>query len=236
MRSLTFGKTLKLALGLVTTVVGLAFAEPATAQPYYYQPAPDYYHNDTASGTFLGGAMGAITGAIIGGKHHAGQDALIGAGVGAVTGNLIGRSKDANDERRAAQGAAAVGQMNQQAMAMAVTDADLVQMTRAGISDDVVISTMRSRGTRIDLSPQSLIALRQQGVSDRVVMAAQQMGAGSGYAPGAPTYGPTVVSEVPPPPAVIVAPAYRPYYYGYYGRPYYYGHYHHPHTVVRVGF
>ena len=232
---LKFGKSLKTMLAVATAIVGLAFAEPTAAQPYYYQPAPDYYHNDTASGTFLGGAMGAITGAIIGGKHHAGQDALIGAGVGAVTGNLLGRSKDANDERRAAQGAAAVNQMNQQAVAMAVTDNDLVQMTRAGISEDVIISTMRSRGARVDLSPQSVIALRQQGVSDRVVLAAQQMGAGSGYVAGAPTYGPTVVSEVPPPPAVIVAP-YRPYYYGYYPRPYYYGHYYHPHTVVRVGF
>src|SRR3954466_8819926 len=133
MRSLKFRNSVHSILALVTAVVGLAFAEPAAAQPYYYQPAPDYYHNDTASGTFLGGAMGAITGAIIGVNPHAGQDALIGAGVGAVTGNLLGRSKDANDERRAAQGAAAVGQMNQQAMAMAVTDADVVQMTRAGI-------------------------------------------------------------------------------------------------------
>ena len=47
-------------------------------------------------GTFLGGAFGAITGALIGGKHHSGQDALIGAGVGAVTGNLLGQSKDAS--------------------------------------------------------------------------------------------------------------------------------------------
>src|SRR4029077_4114135 len=138
---------------------------------------------------------------------HAGQDALIGAGVGAVAGNLVGRSKDANDERRAAQGAAAVGQMNQQAMAVAVTDSDLVQMTRAGISEDVIISTMRSRGTRIDLSPQSLIALRQQGVSDRVILAAQNVGAAPSYYAAAP--GPTVVTEVPPPPSVIVAPAYR---------------------------
>jgi hypothetical protein len=235
MFSLKFGKSLKTMLAIAIAIAGLAVVEPASAQPYYYQPAPDYYHNDTASGTFLGGAMGAITGAIIGGKHHAGQDALIGAGVGAVTGNLLGRSKDAADDRRAAQGAAAVNQMNQQAVAMAVTDSDLVQMTRAGINEDVIISTMRSRGTRVDLSPQSVIALRQQGVSDRVVLAAQQMGGGSGYVAGAPTYGPTVVSEVPPPPAVIVAP-YRPYYYGYYPRPYYYGHYYHPHTVVRVGF
>src|SRR3954467_11059626 len=115
MCSLHFGKSLKSALVLVTAVVGLVQAEPAVAQPYYYQPAPDYYHNDTASGTFLGGAMGAITCAIIGGKHHAGQDALIGAGVGAVTGNLLGRSEDANDERRAAHGAPVFGQMNAQA-------------------------------------------------------------------------------------------------------------------------
>ncbi len=236
MRSLKFGKSLKAALTLLITVVGLACAQPAMGQPYYYQPAPDYYHNDTVSGTFLGGAMGAITGAIIGGKHHAGQDALIGAGVGAVTGNLLGQNKDRNDAKQAAAGAAAVGQMNAQAAAMAVTDNDLVQMTRAGISEDVIISTMRSRGARVDLSPQSLIALRQQGVSDRVVIAAQQMGAGGGYVAGAPPIGPTVVSEVPPPPAVIVEPAYRPYPYWYYPRPYYYGHYYRPHTVVRVGF
>jgi hypothetical protein len=243
MRTLTTSS--KVTLALVATVVTLACAQPSAAQPYYYQPAPDYYHNDTVSGTFLGGAMGAITGALIGGKHHAGQDALIGAGVGAVTGNLLGQAKDRNDTQRAAAGQAAVNSMNAQAAqasaqaaAMAVTDADLVQMTRAGLSDDVIISTMRSRGARVDLSPQSLIALRQQGVSDRIVMAAQQMSAGTGYVAGAPPIGPagpTIVSEVPPPPAVIVAPAYRPYPYWYYPRPYYYG-YHHPHTVVRVGF
>src|SRR5436190_7054971 len=122
MRSLTFGRSAKGLLAVVTVVVGLASARPAAAQPYYYQPAPDYYHNDTASGTFLGGAMGAITGAIIGGRHHAGQDALIGAGVGAVTGNLLGRSKDAQDDRRAAAGQAAVNQMNAQAAATSVTN------------------------------------------------------------------------------------------------------------------
>lgn len=243
MRTLTI--SFKVTLTLVVAIVALGHAQPSAAQPYYYQPAPDYYHNDTVSGTFLGGAMGAITGALIGGKHHAGQDALIGAGVGAVTGNLLGQAKDRNDVQRAAAGQAAVNSMNAQAAqasaqaaAMAVSDADLVQMTRAGLSEDIIISTMRSRGARVDLSPQSLIALRQQGVSDRVVMAAQQMSAGTGYVPGGPPIGPgpTVVSEVPPPPAVIVAPAYRPYPYWYYPRPYHYGYYHHPHTVVRVGF
>lgn len=229
MRHKNLGKRWFVLATLVTVVTSLA-AEPGAAQ-YVYQPAPDYYHNDTASGTIVGGALGAVTGAIVGGKKHGGQDALIGAGVGALTGNLLGRSKDAQDERRAAAGAAAVGQMNQQAAALAVTNYDLLQMTRAGVSDDVIITTMRSRGSRIDLSPQALIALKQQGVSDRVVMAAQQMSAApSYYAPP----GPTVVSEVPPPPTtVIVEPAWRPYYY-YHPHPHYY--YHRPRTYVGVGF
>lgn len=218
-----------LAAALLVAVMALHL-DPAAAQQYIYQPSPDYYHNDTASGTFLGGAMGAITGAIIGGKHHSGQDALIGAGVGAVSGNILGRQKDARDERRAAAGAAAVNQLNQQAAAQAVTNYDLLQMTQAGLSEDLIISTIRSRGARLDLSPQALIALKQQGVSDRVVLAAQQMAAAPGY------YGPagttTVVSEVPPPPStVIVTPGWRPY---CYPRPYY--PYYHPRGYVRAGF
>jgi outer membrane lipoprotein SlyB len=206
---------------------------PAVAQ-YVYQPAPDYYHNDTASGTVVGGALGAITGAAVAGRKDRGAGALIGAGVGAITGNLMGRSKDAADSRRAAYGAATVGQLNQQAAAMAVTNYDLLQMTQAGLSEDVIISTMRSRGARIDLSPQALIALKQQGVSDRVVVAAQQMSAAPGYIPPAAA-GPTVISEVPPPPAVIVAPAYRPY---DYHPPYYHHHHYHrgPRTYVGIRF
>lgn len=235
MRSWKFKKSNLTLLGLLTVVLGLTSIDPVAAQPYYYQPSPDYYHNDTVSDTFLGGAMGAITGAIIGGRKHAGPDALIGAGVGAITGNLVGQSKDRADAQRAAAGQAAVNQMNAQAAAMAVTGNDLVQMTRAGISEDVIISTMRSRGARVDLSPQSVIALRQQGVSDRVILAAQDMSSGTGYVAGAPPVGPTVVADVPPPPAVVVEPVYRPYPYWYYPRPYYY-HYYRPHTVVRVGF
>jgi hypothetical protein len=232
MRAIAYGKRhpLKVAL-LVLISAGAALQTETASAQYIYEPAPDYYHNDTASGTFLGGAMGAITGAVIGGRKHAGQDALIGAGVGAITGNILGREKDATDERRAAAGQAAVNQLNAQAAAQAVTNYDILQMSHAGISDDVIISTMHQRGARVDLSPQALIALKQQGVSDRVVVAAQQMAAAPGYyAPAGTT---TIVGDYPPPPStVIVAPAYRPYYY----HPYYGYHYYHPHTYVRVGF
>ncbi len=72
--------------------------------------------------------------------------ALIGAGVGALTGNVLGRAQDQADERRAATGAAVVAGMNQQAAAAAVTNLDLINMARAGVGDDLIISTIQSRG------------------------------------------------------------------------------------------
>jgi YMGG-like Gly-zipper len=211
------------SLLVATTAACIIGGADRAAGQYSYQPGPDYYHNDTASDTIVGGALGAVTGAIVGGKHK-GVDALIGGGIGAVTGNLIGQSKDRADERNAAAGAAAAANMNQQAAAQnaqaaaqAVTNYDLVNMTKSGVSDDLIVSTIQSRGARLDLSPQALITLKQQGVSDRVVLAAQNMGRGSQYVPA----GGPVVGYAPPPTTVIVAP--RPYY--YYGPgPYYHAH------------
>lgn len=221
-------------VAMLTAAALLAPFESAAGQQYYYQPPPDYYHNDTASGTFMGGAFGAVTGAIVGGRKDRGEGALIGAGVGALTGNLLGRAKDRADERQAATGAAVVARANQQAAAMAVTNYDLVNMTNAGVSEDVIISTMRSRGTQLDLSPQALISLKQSGVSDRVALAAQEMSASRAYGP-TPVVGPVVTEVVPP--TVIVAPGpWRPY--GYYPRHYYHHYHHRPHTHVHysVGF
>jgi hypothetical protein len=216
---------------MFAAALALAQFDDAVGQQYYYQPSPDYYRNDTAAGTVMGGAMGAVTGAIVGGKKDRGEGALIGAGVGAVAGNLLGRSKDRADQRQAAAGAGAVGQLNQQASAMAVTNYDLLEMTRAGVSEDVIISTMRSRGARLDLSPRALISLKQSGVSDRVVLAAQNLNAGPAYGPG---YPPVAVVTEPVPTTVIVAP--RPW--PYYGHRHYYHHHHRPRTHIHysVGF
>lgn len=209
---------------------------------YYYQPPPSYYHNDTAEGAVVGGGVGAITGALVAGRKKSGAGALIGAGVGAVTGGLIGKANDKADERQVAAGAAVVSQANAQAAAQAVTNFDLVEMTRAGVGEDLIISSIRSRGCRMDLSPAGLIALKQSGVSDRVVLAAQSMAPG-GYATPAPAVaapyssGPTVVYDAPiavvaPPPVYYVRP--RPaveFYFGptWGGGGYYHHHSHHGH-------
>jgi hypothetical protein len=238
MRSQPTRKSLPVAATVALLSIGIALSafSETSAQPYYYEPAPDYYQNDTAGGTFLGGALGAVTGAVVGGKKNRGEGALIGAGVGAVTGNLMGRSKDRADEQRAVYGASRVNQLNQQVAAQAISNYELLEMTRAGVSEDVIISTMRSRGARLDLSPNSLIALKQAGVSDRVVLAAQDMNPN-----GAPVIGPApVVTEVVRPTRVYVAPApwpcYDPWDHCHWGHHYHHRGHHHGHGHIHIGF
>ncbi|MCO6047634.1 YMGG-like glycine zipper-containing protein [Aeoliella sp. ICT_H6.2] len=204
---------------LLCTCVVAAIASPAAAQQYYYQPPPSYYHNDTREGTVTGAGLGAITGALIGGKKNWEGGALIGAGVGALTGRAIGSARDNADAQQVAVGSSVAAQANAQAVANSVSNYDLVQMTQAGLSDELIISTIRSRGGRFDMSPNGLIALKQSGVSDRVVLAAQQFGSNSVATPINP---PTTVHVASPP--VIVRPA--PVIHYYHGPRYHYRHHH----------
>src|SRR5579862_4677862 len=55
---------------------------------------PNGQPNNTASGALIGGAVGAVTGAAIGGPRNGGAGALIGAAAGALTGGVIGNSMD----------------------------------------------------------------------------------------------------------------------------------------------
>lgn len=178
----------------------LTAATPVAAQQYYYQPPPSYYRNDTVGGAVVGGGLGAVTGALIGGRKQRGEGALIGAGVGALAGGLVGNATDRADQRQVATGVAVASQANAQVAAQAVTNYDLVEMTRAGVSDDLIISTARTRGGRLDLSPSGLISLKQNGVSDRVVMAVQSSS-------GAPVYPQAAPVVIGPPPVMYVAPA-----------------------------
>ncbi|MEM8864718.1 MAG: glycine zipper domain-containing protein [Planctomycetota bacterium] len=214
-----FARPLLAMLALASTAATLL------AQPYHYQPAPEYYRNNTAEGTVTGGAFGAITGALIGGRGNRGEGALIGAGVGALAGRMLGKQQDNIDQQQAAVGRAVTAQANAQAAQLAVTNFDLIEMSRAGLSDEVIIGAMQNRGGRFDLSPQALIMLKQNGVSDRVVASAQSLTTSQGVPPT------QIISDAPP--TVIVRPAPRvhysigvgPHYRRHYRRPYY-RHYH----------
>jgi hypothetical protein len=51
---------------------------------------------------------------------------------------------------------------------------DVLKLTRAQINEDVVLSYIHSSGTIYSLSPNDIVYLRQQGVSDRIVNAMLQ--------------------------------------------------------------
>lgn len=192
---------------------------------------PNYQRN----GTIIGGLGGAGIGAAIGDKSgHALPGALIGTAIGAVTGNAVGESMD-RDRAVAQQQAYAQGAGTQAARG-AVTPQDVIAMSRAGLSEDVIATHVRSNGVTQTLQVNDLIYLRNQGVSDSVLQAMQQ-------APTAQArYNTAYTAAIPPPPQpapVVVEhvyPAYAPppYYY-YRGGPYYHhhhGHYHRPPGVT----
>jgi hypothetical protein len=121
--------------------------------------------NHTENGALIGGGGGALLGTLIGGATgHAGVGAAIGAGAGALTGAAIGHAED-NHEKRVANQAA-------QARAMALND--VVQMTHDHISDAVIISQIRSSSTVFYLSGAEINWLKQNGVSDAVIVEMQQ--------------------------------------------------------------
>ncbi|MFN0197783.1 MAG: glycine zipper domain-containing protein [Planctomycetaceae bacterium] len=131
------------------------------------------YH--ATKGTAIGTGLGTIAGAIIG--HQSGNGvggAILGAATGAVAGNMIGDVEDAEEERDAA--IAQAEYMN--SVDKGLTNYDLIRMTQSGMSDEVIITAVETRGGRFRLDPDSLIYLKSNGVSDGVLLAVQKASAG----------------------------------------------------------
>jgi hypothetical protein len=95
---------------------------------------------------------------------------------------------------------------------------EIINMTRAGLSDAVIANHIRTRGVAQPPSSGDLIALKDAGVSDEVIRTMQEMGAVP--LPASPR---TVVVEehyvTPPPPPPMWGPRYV--YYGWHGPPRY---------------
>lgn len=163
------------------------------------------HFNHTENGALIGSGIGATTGAIIGSQSgHAEGGALIGAAAGALGGALAGNAQQMSEERDAAVVAAQQAEWRRQADAQAVTNQDVIRMTRGGLSEGVIAGTIRNRGGRFDLSPDALIALKSEGVSDGVIQSMQSnitapavVGATTVVPP------PTVVAVPPPPPPTV---------------------------------
>lgn len=80
----------------------------------------------------------------------------------------------------------------------------VIKMVKAGLSDDLIITTINAMPGSYDTTPDGLIALKSAGASDKVV------GAILNKAPAAPPQAPVVPTPPPPPPAPEPAPAPTP--------------------------
>jgi hypothetical protein len=184
----------------VFSVVILALAAAGCASPYA-----------TDQGALVGGLGGAGVGALVGSSvGHPVAGALIGAGAGTLTGAVVGSEIDREDARNRALIAQ---QMGRQIAAGAVTVDDVINMTHAGVNEELIISHVRCHGMVRPLQTSDLIVLQQQGVSVRVIQTMQE-----------PPHMVQPMMIQPAPPPVVVDPYWGPRYYyppppGYYYRP-----------------
>ena len=166
---------------------------------------PEGTPDNTGTGALVGGAIGAISGAAIGGPRNGGAGALIGAAAGVIAGGLIGHQMDEEQQARLRAQAPQTYVRVQQGQPLGIPD--IKAMARAGVSDDVIISQIISSHTVFRLSAADIIDLHNSGVSDRVV---NYMINTPNTATAAPATT-AVVDSAPPPPApapetVVVAP------------------------------
>jgi uncharacterized protein YcfJ len=130
--------------------------------------APDGSPDRTGSGALTGGAIGAGTGALIGSTSgHAGEGALIGAAVGLISGGLIGHSMDQEEQARLRTQAPATYQRVEQGQPLSL--ADIKALARSGITDDIIVSQIRTSRSVYRLSTADIIDLRDSGVSNKVI-------------------------------------------------------------------
>jgi hypothetical protein len=175
---------------LVVAVVGTS-----VAGCYSPMGRPDY----TASGALAGGATGAIIGSM---GRHSGPGALVGGAVGAIVGGLIGHGMDQTQEAQLRAQAPQTMQRVEQGQPLTVMD--VKALVKAGIGDDLVISQIRNSRTVYHLTTADIIALKNAGVSERVIdfmintptqIPSAEVAGVAGTAPPAP-----------PPETVVVAP------------------------------
>src|SRR3712207_5269771 len=59
----------------------------------------------------------------------------------------------------------------QQSREAPLTNASVVKLVRAGFKENTVIAIIRTRPNRFDLSPDRLIELKKNGVSEKIILA-----------------------------------------------------------------
>lgn len=160
--------------------------------------------SNTGKGALVGGGLGAGAGALIdratGGKG--GTGAIVGAAGGALLGGAIGNEED---QREKAALNNRVRQADDRAAAAAnqLGIADIIQLTKDGRSDELIINQIKTTNSTYQLSTEDVRLLGANGVSDRVTMEMQNRRPDRHPRPRyimAPPPPPGMVYVLPPPP------------------------------------
>jgi hypothetical protein len=145
--------------------------------------------SNTDRGVLGGGAIGTGVGAAIGSlTGHTGAGAAIGAITGAVGGGLIG---NAADERERKEQAARIAAANAHPP---LSLEEIANLTQQHVSDEIIITQIRTTGSVYNLTAEQIVWLRQVGVSERVI---QEMQLTAQYPQ------PVYVVDPPPPPVHV---------------------------------
>lgn len=83
----------------------------------------------------------------------------------------------------------------------ALTNDAIVKMTKAGLSEDIILSTIKTQPAQFQTGADALIALKQAGVSDKIIAAMVERAAGG------PATAPAAAAEPPAPSGALASPA-----------------------------
>ena len=177
-----------------------------------------YAQNQTRDGALMGGVAGALLGGVIGHqKHETTEGALIGGAVGALAGGVIGNRQQQQQPRYVEQRYYVAqpvqptyveqrtyvqGPPQRVVTRRPVTTTEVINMTRSGVSDAVIVAHIQTNGVAVRPDVNDVIAMNQDGVSDYVITMMQQ--SGTGYRAQTTYAQPTKVYRTYPQPSNVV--------------------------------
>lgn len=117
----------------------------------------------TGTGALVGAGAGATIGAVAGG----GRGALIGGAAGAVGGAIIGYLLEQEDRDRLQRQSPRT--LNKIDNGEHLSVSDVKKMSKAGLSDTVIIDQIKATHSIFYLSTADIIDLKKSGVSQKVI-------------------------------------------------------------------
>ncbi|MCM8787525.1 MAG: glycine zipper domain-containing protein [Candidatus Omnitrophica bacterium] len=120
-------------------------------------------------GGVIGGVLGAGAGYAIGQTtHHGAEGAGIGAAIGAISGAIIGSQIEKPQSNPITGSSSQISNPNQMSLQQ------IVELTKQGIDEDVIIDRIRLTNSKFNLTAEDIAYLQKEGVSARVIAQMQK--------------------------------------------------------------